>query len=48
MAWGWKQAIGMQALATVPVNIFSGDTIVALCHYGARSQASTGGDIWHG
>lgn len=30
MAWGWKQAIGMQALATVPVNIFSGDTIVAL------------------
>lgn len=38
MVWGWKQAIGMQALATVPVNIFSGDTIVALCHYGARSQ----------
>lgn len=27
---GWKQAIGMQALATVPVNIFSKDTIVAL------------------
>lgn len=48
MAWGWKQAIGMQALATVPGNIFSGDTFIAVCHYETTSQAATVGNIWHG
>lgn len=38
MVWGWKQAIGMQALATVPVYIFSRDTIIALCLYGPGAR----------